>query len=123
MVKSHTVKLHIKNETPFLLTYVTHWFDSGRVADNFEWPKAIKPQGEQTIVCYERNWSMAGCSGFVQYMMNGNTLTVGFSNPSVGDNKVGVGIAQTGNQVSVIFFVCCCFFLNFLIEHSTSAAR
>lgn len=39
------------------------------------------------------NWSMAGCSGYVQYKFLGVIFTIGFSNPSVGNNKVGVGIS------------------------------
>ena len=87
------------------MTYVTHWFDSGRVADHFEWPKCIKPADDHTIVCYERNWSMAGCSGYVQYLVNGNTVTIAFSNPSVGNNKVGVGIQQNGTLVRNFYLV------------------
>ena len=41
---------------------------------------------------------MAGCSGYVQYKVLGVVLTIGFSNPSVGNNKVGVGLS--GKQVS-----------------------
>ena len=46
---------------------------------------------------------MAGCSGYVQYSMSGVILTIGFSNPSVGNNKVGVGFS--GKVVSIDFVV------------------
>ena len=39
---------------------------------------------------------MAGCSGFVQYTMAGVIFTIGFSNPSVGNNKVGIGFSGKG---------------------------
>ena len=86
------------------MTYVTQWFDSGRVADNFDWPKCIKPTEAQTIVCYERDWSMAGCSGYVQYLVDGSTITIAFSNPSAGGNKVGVGMG-TGHLVRNFYLV------------------
>ena len=99
MVKQHTIKLVITNKTPFIMMFHSFWFDSGRVADHFSWPKIINKGEVHTIVCYERNWSMAGCSGYVQYNMNGNIVTIAFSNPSVGSNKVGVGVEETGEKV------------------------
>ena len=36
---------------------------------------------------------MAGCSGYVQFRISGIILTIAFSNPSVGNNKVGVGMS------------------------------
>ena len=41
---------------------------------------------------YERDWALSGCSGYVQYEICGDVVTIGFSNPSVGTNKVGVGV-------------------------------
>ena len=42
---------------------------------------------------------MAGCSGYVQYEISGQVLTIGFSNPSAGKNKVGIGL--TGKKVKL----------------------
>ena len=99
MVKQHTIKLNIRNDTPFPMSYFSFWFDSGRVADNFSFPKLINKSEFYTVVLYERDWSLAGCSGYVQYNMNGNIVTIAFSNPSVGTNKVGVGAEATGKEV------------------------
>eukprot|EP00111_Clytia_hemisphaerica_P007998 TCONS_00023235-protein len=92
MVKKHNNKLKITNDTGHILKYHGEWFDSGRVADGFRWPELIQDGGKETILCYERDWAMAGCSGYVQYRINDQVLTIGFSNPSAGSSKVGVGL-------------------------------
>ena len=97
MVKDHNVKLSIKNRSGFTTTYAGDWFDSGRLADDYNWPGTISNDDHQEILCYERDWSAAGCSGYVQYNMSGTVLTIAFSNPSVGTNKLGVG--TTGKDV------------------------
>ena len=91
MVKVHNVKLTIQNNTPFEMTYQDSWFDSGRVGVGYVWPRTIATNKNATIMCYERNWSWAGCSWYVGYAMNGATVTIAFSNPVAGDNKLGVG--------------------------------
>ena len=106
MVKQHTIKLDIRNNTNFPLTYHGMWFDSGRVGDHFAWPKTIVPNENHTIVCYERDWALSGCSGYVQYVMNGNIITIAFSNPSAGTNKVGVGVEESGKAVYFCLLLC-----------------
>lgn len=101
MVKNHTIKLTITNETNFVMTYISEWFDSGRLADSFEWPEAIRSKETVTVVLYEKNFSIAGCSGYVQYLMGGAPVTIAFSNPSVGMNKVGVGPGTDGYVVGI----------------------
>ncbi len=91
MVKAHNVKLNITNHTAYVMTGKTNWFDSGRVADNWSWPQTISNGEDKTILCYEKNWSWAGCSGYVTYTMGGTDVTIGFSNPGNGTNKLGVG--------------------------------
>ena len=97
MAKSHVIKLTITNQSGFDLTFVKDWFDSGRLADNESWPKTIKDGDHQTITCYEKDWAMAGCSGYCTYSLNGTEVTIAFSNPASGSNKLGVGIG--GNSV------------------------
>ncbi len=71
MVKNHNIKLTINNESRFEMTYVGDWFDSGRLADTYSWPQTI-PKGDKPVtLCYEKDSSLAGCSGYVQYSMNG----------------------------------------------------
>ncbi len=92
MAKSHVVKLTITNKSGVDLNFVGDWFDSGRVADGYSWPKTIANGDHQTIECYEKDWSMAGCSGYCTYNMAGGTeVTIAFSNPVSGTNKLGVG--------------------------------
>ena len=49
------------------------------------------------IPCYERDGSLAGCSGYVTYDLFGTDITIAFSNPAVGNNTLGVG--TTGKSV------------------------
>ena len=57
MVKKHSIKLKITNNTGHSMRYHGKWFDSGRVADGFQWPDLIQDGGHETILCYE---SMCG---------------------------------------------------------------
>ncbi|XP_066912782.1 uncharacterized protein [Clytia hemisphaerica] len=100
MGKIHNNEITIVNQTGYQMEFFGEWFDSGRVADGNCWPHTIGNGEKATILCYERDWAWAGCSGYVQYRLCGDRtkiLTIGFSNPSVGNNKVGVGF--TGKQV------------------------
>ena len=98
MVKEHNCLVKISNgPNSSDMTYVEYWYDSGRVADGFSWPKIIKPDDERDVLNYERDGSWAGCSGYVTYNMFGTDITIAFSNPSVGSNKLGVGTG--GKQV------------------------
>ncbi|MEZ5016138.1 MAG: hypothetical protein R2800_03745 [Flavipsychrobacter sp.] len=92
MAKSHNVKLTITNKSGVDLNFAGEWFDSGRVADGYSWPKVIKNGDHETILCYEKDGALAGCSGYCIYKVNGGTeLTIAFSNPSAGSNKLGAG--------------------------------
>lgn len=91
MVKSYNCIVLIHNKTKSKMTYVGEWYDSGRVANGFSWPKTIEPGQQHNILNYERDWALAGCSGYVTYNIFGSNITIGFSNPTVGVNKVGVG--------------------------------
>jgi len=77
------------------MTYVRDWYDSGRVADSYSWDETIKPGSGKDVLNYERDWALAGCSGYVTYKIFDTEITIAFSNPSVGTNKLGVG---TGGQ-------------------------
>lgn len=96
MVKDHNVKLEIRNNSGFDMTYKGDWYDSGRLADTYSWPKSIPSGDHATILSYESDWSAAGCSGYVTYAMGGEQVTIAFSNPSVGTNKLGVGTNGKG---------------------------
>ena len=91
MVKLHNCLVEITNETQFPMTYVLDWYDSGRLADGFTWPPAINANDHQTVLSYERDGTLAGCSGYVTYNMNDTEVTIAFSNPDICSNKLGVG--------------------------------
>ena len=96
MGKNHSVVLTITNKSGDDMIYKANWFDSGRLSNGFGWPEKIPNGGANEISCYERDGSAAGCSGFVTYTMGGTDLTIAFSNPSVGSNKLGVGTTGGG---------------------------
>lgn len=75
------------------MTYVEDWYVHGRLADGFSWAKTIKPGHEELngVLSYERDGSWVGCSGYVTYKLFDTDITIAFSNPSVGTNKLGVG--------------------------------
>ena len=91
MVKTHNCLIKITNNSGMDMQFCRDWFDSGRVADGFDWPPVIKNGSRSDILCYEKDMSLAGCSGYVTYEMGPKEVTIGFSNPVVGYNKLGVG--------------------------------
>lgn len=94
MPKSHNIRLKISNSpNSSEMTFVRDWFDSGRLGNSYSWPSIIRPGDQVDILLYECDWSMAGCSGYVTYRMFNTDITFGFSNPSVGNNKLGIGTA------------------------------
>lgn len=100
MPKSHVVKLTIKNNSghPMALKKGSEWFDSGRIADRWNWPETISDGTKEIIECYEKNNALwAGCSGYVVYHLDGHELTISFSNPAfaAGKNKIGIGTGDS----------------------------
>ena len=92
MVKTRNCLVKISNGPKSSdMTYVSDWYEHGRLAEGFQWPKTIKPGQERDVLNYELDWSLAGCSGYVTYNMFDTDITIAFSNPSVGVNKLGVG--------------------------------
>lgn len=81
------------------------WYHNGRLADTYKWPDVLKSNDKMDILSYEKDGSLAGCSGFTNYSINKDTMvTFAFSNPSIGLNKLEVGIGgrsvwdNMGNQ-------------------------
>lgn len=91
MSKTHVVKLLITNNSGYALSDPTPWFDSGRVADGWSIPTKINSGSKAIVEMYEKDWSMAGCSGYITYHLNSGYVTFAFSNPVVGVNKLGCG--------------------------------
>jgi hypothetical protein len=96
MSKSHIVNISIINSTDLELQYNHDWFDSGRLADDNHWPTTIKAGDTVHIECYEKDWALTGCSGWVKYIVNtpqyqGKELFFCFSNPLAGKNGIAFG--------------------------------
>ena len=96
MVKEHNCRVKIFNNSKSKMTYVRDWYDSGRLADSYIWQQIIEPGDKADILNYERDWASSGCSGYVTYEMLCMEITIAFSNPSAGTNKLGVG---TGGKI------------------------
>ena len=74
------------------MKYLGCWYGTGRLADTDEWPRRIPSGDEITILSYESDFSLAGCSGYVEYEIYETAVTFAFSNPPLVWNKLGVGI-------------------------------
>ena len=96
MVKNNNCRVKIFNNSKSKMTYVRDWYYSGRLADSYSWQQIIEPGDKADILNYERDWSVVGCSGYVTYEMLSMEITIAFSNPLVGSNKLGVG---TGGKI------------------------
>ena len=98
MVKGHNVKIQVTNQSSHEMTYQSDWFHAGRLADAFKWPEKIASEGgSATVLCYERdNYLFGGCSGYVTYEMAGKEVTIAFSNPLVGTNKLNIATDGDG---------------------------
>ena len=93
MVKSHNCLIKIKNNSGMDMNFQEHYFYTGRIADGFEFPLVIRDGNDTNVLCYERNYALiAGCSAYVTYKMGTSDITIAFSNPLVGWNKLGVGV-------------------------------
>ena len=99
MVKQHINQVTLTNNTKSIWTFNHEWFDSGRRADDVEWPQQIFPGQSPTIETYERDSGFTGCSGWVSYKVNGVDLFFAFSNPLetvvFAKNKIGLGLDDT----------------------------
>ncbi|MFM0140651.1 PLL family lectin [Caballeronia grimmiae] len=91
MTKEHVVELTIENNTDSDLQWKQDWFGSGRLADNNSWPQQISAGTTAKITCYEKDWALAGCSGWTKYEIRGRGVFFCFSNPTVGTNGIAMG--------------------------------
>src|SRR5215216_7836854 len=91
MSKTHIIDLTIKNNTGVTLVFSNAWFQTGRLADGNSWPQSIAANTAPRIQCCETDWSPVGCSGWVEYTLNGSPLYFCFSNPVTGNNGIDIG--------------------------------
>lgn len=96
MAKTHTIELFIKNSSGYEMSNPVAWFDSGQLASNNSFPVKIPAGQTAAITMYENDGGSSGCSGFVNYSINGGIITIAYSNPSVGKNKIGAGTTGKG---------------------------
>lgn len=97
MSKSHVVMLTIINNSPEDFDSFGSWFDSGRFADGWNLPDRVASGSTCVLAMNEKDWALAGCSGYINFEKGGFYVTVAFSNPSSGENKLGVGSGIGGS--------------------------
>jgi hypothetical protein len=95
MSKTHIIDLNIRNNSSGTLVYSNAWFQTGRLADGASWPPTIANSANAQVQCYESDWSPVGCSGWVEYTLNGVPIFFSFSNPVSGKNGIDVGTATS----------------------------
>ena len=61
------------------------------MANGFRWADVVS-DGHLIVKNHEQDNSLAQCSGYVTYQIGGTEFSIAFSNPSVGTNKLGVGL-------------------------------
>ncbi len=92
---SHVVMLTITNNTNYLMDNPTINFDSGKLDPSSSIPETIPAHTTANVIIFsDKDMSIAGVSGWLQYNTNGGTIGFGFSNPLIGTNKIGT--AQDG---------------------------
>ena len=97
MPKFNSCLVKIWNNSGINMRFLRDWYHSGRIGDGYSWPKTIADRNSKDALICGKDFSMAGCSGYVTYEMEGTDVTIAFSNPSTGRNKLGVGV--TGKSV------------------------
>lgn len=94
MTKTHRVRILIINQSDLDMFHKSNTYFSGRAADGVSW-LAVRKGEIGDFLSYEKDYALAGCSGYVTYEIGGTEVSIAFSNPLAGTNKLGVG---TGGQ-------------------------
>lgn len=91
--------LTISNQTQSVLKFVNDWFGSGKVAEGDSW-QDVQPGQDFKIRIEEKDYSMAGSSGYVVFSHPKlNYFVFAYSNPDFpGTNKVGAGQMDQNSQ-------------------------
>lgn len=98
---AHKAQLSITNNTKYTLTYQYGWFAAGGPqGPPYSFPATIAPNSGPSISNWESGYQGTTLSGYAIYMATpGNIpITFAFSNPAIGTNKLGVGIASGNGQ-------------------------
>lgn len=70
------------------MTFYGHWFDSGRIADGYNYSN-VKNNSELTLGFQKKTASWAGLSGWIEFKHKKiGKITIAFSNPKIGYNKI-----------------------------------
>lgn len=84
------VNVNIENLTEYDLIYVNHGFHKSKFSDKSGWPKIINSNKKTSVRCQDDSM-FYGCSGWVQYTLNGQPLFFCFANPIGKKNQIEVG--------------------------------
>ena len=96
MTKTHKVRVIIFNKSGLDMIYKEDKYYHGEIAPSSRKWMDIKNDDVGDFLSQECDYSILGCSGYVTYRIGDEILTIAFSNPEVGANKLNVGTGVEG---------------------------
>ena len=96
MTKKHKVRVIIVNKSGLDMIYKDDKYFHGELAASSRKWMDVKNDDVGDFLSNERDYSMVGCSGYVTYGIGDEMVTIAFSNPQVGVNKLNVGTGGEG---------------------------
>lgn len=98
------VYLHITNYGAEVLVYNSCWFNTGQFPNGFAPPQSIAI-GESVIIPFVPSPGKSESSGYVNYVTSDLNAPITFaaSCPSVGTNKVGLGITSGDGKNNTVW--------------------
>ena len=96
MTKIHKVRVIIFNKSGLDMVYKAENYIHGEIAASSRKWMDVKNNDVGDFLSQETDFSLVGCSGFVTYRVGDKLVTIAFSNPQVGVNKLEVGTEGEG---------------------------
>ena len=96
MTKTHKVRVIIFNKSGLDMVYKEDKYLHGEIAASSRKWENVKNNDIGDFLSQESDFSLFGCSGFVKYHIGDEMVTIAFSNPQVGVNKLEVGTGGEG---------------------------
>ena len=96
MTKNHKVRVIIVNKSGLDMIYRDDKYFHGELAASPGKWMDVKNDDVGDFLSNERDYSIVGCSGYVTYGIGDEMVTIAFSNPQVGVNKLNVGTGGEG---------------------------
>ena len=91
MTKTHKVRVVIFNKSGLDMVYKENKYIHGEIAPSSRKWEDVKNDDIGDFLSQEIDFSLVGCSGYVKYLIGDIMVSIAFSNPEVGVNKLNVG--------------------------------